>query len=1176
MTRASILLAALLVQAMPLAAAPPKIARPLPNVQVAGEVQNNTLTVTSPTATFVLGGDALPEHYRLTAEVQLAPKAGGTYLQVMPSDPWDFNKSAALYASIGRDGAGRLLQTSTSRFDSAGGKWIGNADVTYWTYWPAPTDKATLALVADPSRPRSWKNRWLRLRVEVDKQHIACWLDGRLLRQVDRPAGARGPVSLKMEQGARVRQVEVRPLEAASRYLPIDLATHANDQFAAPLGKHVLTADGVPFELKSGGADHVNLRHAQWIEAKTDPADYYERYDGGPPILHDGRMPMFRVPLADYTAAHLLAVADDDTDVSPALTIRAGRYGWAEQVVQHDYPGRVPRRKEAGPSVDTPAGKLFHVRVPMTEACAQDLKDFLEFELTKEVRLARRRPDPCRFRLRPLGLPSGVRIAALTLERSPLQMRVTSSESGHAFVEPQKPAFKVHLRNITSEPQPGALALTATHLDGTRTEATRTLQPIAPGAAVDVAIELPAAKRGYHDLRVSLRDGAGQTLLERRTSFALLPPDTRKHRDTSPFGTWDFSGGHFTSNNADEVGPLYVKMGLRHGMFGFKPAERRKYGVLQGNEPNVFAGGVKAFEDYQKAHPDALPVALIFHETAISGKHLSRIPDLFHDGAPYKLDAAEEKQFKTLWDQATASARAIKAKYPKVHLRFGNGPLPVKEEFYRRKFPAELFDSAGNESGSFGRMPEAQPPDCVAYNASIWMDRQMLDAYGYKDKPVTECLEICYPGSNPGNLSLRTQADYFIRHALHGLAWQLPQQKIGCLSDMGNSYYFSNWGATGFCRSKPELNVKPAFVAMATLTRVLDGAAFVRVVPMGSPSLYGLEFRRPDGSSAFAFWTVRGKRPVHLQGEEDDKSPPQWILIDSQGSETKLTATAKKVALTLTSSPVYVVGAGRLSAVEPGQPVYDDKPPARHTVLASLADLKDWTVQEGRDAELEYYDFMCLRRRGDFAFEPAANFEGQNGVLRVTPRPIKHGKDTMPMYGALVHRTGIAIPGTPTEIGLWVNGNSGWGRPIFELEDASGQRWISLGAEQADVPRSWIEDGIPRDMLAKFPRPAVSDWNTEDVYGISRINFDGWRYLSFPLPGNYPGDKYPWPANSQWRWDRDGVVHYPLKFKRLILELPEKVLQVKTFAPPPRPAVYLKDLSAGQDDKALSQPRTTE
>src|SRR5262249_31572198 len=149
--------------------------------------------------------------------------------------------------------------------------------------------------------------------------------------------------------------------------------------------------------------------------------------------------------------------------------------------------------------VKTAAGPLFHVRVPMTEAFAQDMERFIDIELTKELRLARRQPDPNRFRVRPLGLPSGVRIAALTLERSPLQMRVGSKESGHAFVEPQKPTFQVRLHNITTSDKAFQLMLRATHLDGTRTDAKQAGRAAA-GKTAEVAVVVPTRKRGYHDL----------------------------------------------------------------------------------------------------------------------------------------------------------------------------------------------------------------------------------------------------------------------------------------------------------------------------------------------------------------------------------------------------------------------------------------------------------------------------------------------------------------------------------------------------------------------------------------------------------------------------------------------------------------------------------------------------
>src|SRR5262249_19789616 len=274
--------------------------------------------------------------------------------------------------------------------------------------------------------------------------------------------------------------------------------------------------------------------------------------------------------------------------------------------------------------------------------------------------------------------------------------------------------------------------------------------------------------------------------------FALLPPDTRKHRDTSPFGTWDFCGGHFTSDNPDQTGPLYVKLGLRYGMFGYKSEQRQKYGILPGAEPvGLGADALKNFDAALKTNPDMPRIGLICHENSVSGQHLTRVPDLFHDHLPYRLDAEERKAAQKLYDDGAAGARAVKGKYPDAHLRLGNGPLPTKEEYYRRKFPAELFDSAGNESAAFGRPPEAQPPDCVGHNSGVGRAGQLPDPYGSQGKPVTHCYELCYPSTNPGNLDERTQADYFVRHALHSLAWGMPHVKAGCISDMGNSYYFS-------------------------------------------------------------------------------------------------------------------------------------------------------------------------------------------------------------------------------------------------------------------------------------------------------------------------------------------------------------------------------------------------
>ena len=372
------------------------------------------------------------------------------------------------------------------------------------------------------------------------------------------------------------------------------------------------------------------------------------------------------------------------------------------------------------------------------------------------------------------------------------------------------------------------------------------------------------------------------------------------------------------------------------------------------------------------------------------------MPDLFTDRT-YKLNEEEQKAFDKMWDRRLDRSPGRCARsFPRSSIALGNGPLPTKEEFYRHHFPAELFDSGGNESGSYNRPPEAQPPDWIANNASLWMDRQMLDAYGYKDKPITQCHEICYPNTNPGNLSLTTQADYFIRHAMHSLAWGIPQIRMGIICDVGGSYYYGNWGGSGFCNCFPELNVKPSFVALATMTRVFDGAKFRKVVDLGSAEPVRGRLR-PAGRPAGA-GPVDDPRPsagaleVQSAGRRRDvptgRRPGQRDAAARQGWRGRSHAQPH--------ARLSDHAGDELAGAEAGAPRYDEKPAGKATVLSDLASLDDWTLEKGHDTLLEYYNFLEPRRLGDFAFQPVAEFEGRKNVLQVTPRPIERTsrKDT--------------------------------------------------------------------------------------------------------------------------------------------------------------------------------------
>jgi len=262
-----------------------------------------------------------------------------------------------------------------------------------------------------------------------------------------------------------------------------------------------------------------------------------------------------------------------------------------------------------------------------------------------------------------------------------------------------------------------------------------------------------------------------------------------------------------------------------------------------------------------------------------------------------------------------------------------------------------------------------------------------------------------------------------------------------------------------------------------------------------------------------------------------------------------------------------------IAKLAPGTPLHSNsQPQGKVTRLSPLDSLEGWQLEEKPNPLLDYYNPMTPRRKGDFAIEPVRAKEGSPSALKITPRPISHGKATMPMYAELVNKSGVPLPGKPAGIGVWVEGNSGWGRIIYELHDASGQRWTSIGARSKGAS-DWMADWLGQKLSEEYTPGEVADWNTDDVFGQSRISFDGWRYLEVALPGQYPGEGYHWPANSQWRWDGDGIVHYPLVLKKIIIEMPEKVLYLTRFKAPRRPAIQLRELISVE--REIDAPKTS-
>lgn len=270
----------------------------------------------------------------------------------------------------------------------------------------------------------------------------------------------------------------------------LDGLAHDHSKLALPTADKFVTIDNVPFDLVSRpDADNLFLKSAEWPDWQKDPSTYYAAYDKGPEFAGDPRRPLFKIPVGDYSQVLLLAACEDDPAFSNIVSFRIGAFDGPRRTTLHDFSTTVPRfsdtKKAANvnrviPLGDQAAGKnLYVVRVPLGLAFAQDFSEEWAFdvEVTKELRLAVRRPDPCRYQIRPLGLPSGVHIYGMTFQRAAVQMRVTSTESGHIFNQPQKPSFKVELTQATRKMN-GYVEAIATDHYGTVTTLRTDEQPL--------------------------------------------------------------------------------------------------------------------------------------------------------------------------------------------------------------------------------------------------------------------------------------------------------------------------------------------------------------------------------------------------------------------------------------------------------------------------------------------------------------------------------------------------------------------------------------------------------------------------------------------------------------------------------------------------------------------------
>ena len=877
----------------------------------------------------------------------------------------------------------------------------------------------------------------------------------------------------------------------------------------------------------------------------------------------------FRIPNAPYAKLHLLAAYSGEADTTALVTAQFFRDSAGFPV---NFASKAPLFSASSPTaLAVPLGKagkanLHLVTIPLEPdgvSCLSDLQH-LEFELTKEVRIHRSFPDPIYYSMHGGGLPSGVHIFGITLERPAVEVDFRPDAYAHIWTAPAKPSYTAKLKNTSKREQAAVLELTATSHDDGRWIVKQSAK-LAAGAEQAVKLPLTLAKYGYHAVELKITDDSG--VRTQRRSLAYLHPDTRERGNWEEgkgpiFGMWDWNGGHVTPGGMNRL-KVMAAAGMESSMGSFThlPKDEQKYLESIGAKSFFLAyqlamtkdtlGGKQwdpkkpvemqtALIKWLKSQPLAKPskinhpeLAVFFAEPLLGPISYMSQPEHYGE-PPYQMTAEEKANYQKILDQFVIAASAIKKEWPKAKclLPWGIPSFPIP--FLRHSKEArDLMDGPALDVVLFERLPEMQLHQ-VTMSSGLWQLKQEWQKSG-KPWPTFSTIEgPAVSPALPGALTAQQEMDHTLRAymilAAYGTTRHLGYPiAFHCASYWGETHY-----GGGMCDKIPLLSPREVYSAYATLTRQLNRMNFVKIVPTRSNTTFCLQFKHyKTGELLHVLWTLRGKRLASLTAGPKDKvfvyDAMDNMIFESLGGVTG----------PVKSSLVYVRGLSGDPAIKLGPPDHSDSQPGKETIR--LGDLGDgsWTVSSERDLIYEDSHSEFIRRfPGKFSIKPLPAEEKYGKALSIRLEKQDRERKTMPFYTTLVPKKPIVIPGRASHLGMWVRASSDWGRVVYCLKDTKGERWISVGQK--------------------------GEWNVDDTHCWSQFCFDRWRYLRFEMPGNQPYDVFRDMGTTYWGHygQGDGIVDYPLTLEKIIVERRTHVIAGTELVPASPEDVLLGGLLA--------------
>jgi len=860
-----------------------------------------------------------------------------------------------------------------------------------------------------------------------------------------------------------------------------------------------------------------------------------------------------RVPVAQYIRAHVLCSLENDPGKTTEVTARLTSFyspnnaGCSPDMItqqtvilprndSHPLPENVKRIRPG----------LYLVTFNLDAGKIQDLifmkgLDGLDFEvlggLDRGDNYYLSRAD------KPSSHPSAVRVLGATLEKSPATLFVTSARPGNICYPGETPSMTAHLSAVV----PGGYTLRwiVKDVDGkTLLEKEEALSFAAPGEKAERTMDFPQKDNGYYTVNVRLFRNAApgsvlkdlfgkekkEPLLSFDGAFVRLAPDTRKAGYESPYFSWNFGGAHGTPSDPAFVCDILKRAGVRHTQLWngkYSEADMKEYKLTtgpftyyraKGSTPEERAAELDAHIRAQVEKYPSVNVAMIFHESG-GGPLPQELTGGTTEITPEQKTKDEEKTAR-----AVELARAWRRNAPHVRLVVGNSgsSLEILAQLFREKYPADLIDTMGEES-----VGQTSPPE-RSVAGPFWNLRELARVYGYKDLPV-EC-SYEWKGRKCYTFSPRERAAWSMRDILIAHAWRSKVIPVPTGAAYANCYENTVWGGGAFSRW-PLYQPRPGYCATAVLTQLLDRAEFIRMIPTGSLTVYALEFKRGN-DYLYALWTARGEvKAAFTTGAE------KVLRTDLFGRERVIGGGC--FTETVGTEPFYLTLDHPLDSVSAAKErAYPQEPhPEKMTVAAPMDDAAAWEVVTGEDERLRRAPSeLQTRIPGTFALSTVKD-EKMGRCIEVTPEFSGKLHPLVGEFAFLRLKEPVPLPGTPDTLGVWVKGNSSWGKLHFEIEDAEGEIWFTGG------------------------RGTYYDW--PEKLGI---NFDGWHFLQFPLTGDSPV-KVTCPGENQFQWRADQTTKgdrkmtYPLKLRAIGLVLQRKSLNLLEMEEVTERSIRFRDFS---------------